>query len=348
MNSKPKVSVLCLTYNQKLYIRDALDSILGQKTDFDIEVLINDDGSNDGTTDIIKMYKSRNPGKIRLVLHKENLYSQGIRNMIIRFLLPKVRGEYIALCEGDDYWTDPLKLQKQVDFLEKNKQYSVCFHPVKVIFQDGKSSPGIFPEYIPQDKFTIENLLSSNFIQTNSVVYRKQKYDKLPTSMMPGDWYLHVFHAMHGKIGFINEIMSVYRRHDKGIWWTNGSTESIIKSQGPGHLELFKEFLNLTSGNEKYEKIVLGSGAAMLQQIVSMSNNEEGNLELVKEYPELSLQSVRNVNTLQLEMETKEKSLNKEINRVNSELQLIYRSRTWKLISVLHSFKSKVKSLLSR
>ena len=122
------VSICCITYNQASYIRDALEGFVNQKTDFAYEVLIHDDASTDGTADIIREYADRYPDLIFPILQTENQYSKGLTNVSGTFNFPRARGKYIAMCEGDDYWTDDRKLQKQVDYLEANPGCSLCFH----------------------------------------------------------------------------------------------------------------------------------------------------------------------------------------------------------------------------
>lgn len=125
----PLVSISCITYNHAPYIRECLDGFMMQKCDFDFEVLIHDDASTDGSQEIIKEYQERFPNVINPILQTENQWSRGVRGMNAKFNYPRANGKYIALCEGDDYWTDPLKLQKQVDFLEENKDFGlVCTH----------------------------------------------------------------------------------------------------------------------------------------------------------------------------------------------------------------------------
>ena len=124
---KIKVSVVCLAYNHASYIRDALEGFLSQVTGFPFEVIVHDDASTDGTAGIIRDYSERFPDIIRPVFQKENQYSKGIP--IARdFIFPMVRGDYVALCEGDDYWTDPLKLRKQVEALENHPDADICTH----------------------------------------------------------------------------------------------------------------------------------------------------------------------------------------------------------------------------
>ena len=145
-NVRPTVSICCITYNHAPYIRSALDGFLMQETDFAYEILIHDDASTDGTADIIREYTARYPDIIKPILREENQYSKGISNISI-FNFPRARGEFIAMCEGDDYWTDPHKLRKQVDFLRAHPDCSLCFHSSKIISVDGSMAEGMMRPY---------------------------------------------------------------------------------------------------------------------------------------------------------------------------------------------------------
>lgn len=240
MNKKEKqkkimVSSCVTTYNQKEYIRQCLDSILMQKTNFKFEVLIHDDCSTDGTTEIIKEYEQKYPDIIKPIYQKENQFSKG-KSITKTNIFPKVKGKYVALCEGDDYWTDPYKLQKQVDFMEQNSDYSICFHNVKVIFENNSKSPTIFPDEAVKSRiknFSFESLLKCNFIQTNSVMYRwdsvENIVDKFSDNILPGDWYLHLIFARQGNIHFMEDVMSVYRVNDGGIWGGKSDDFKILR-----------------------------------------------------------------------------------------------------------------------
>ena len=140
-----KVSIICLAYNHEKYIRSALQGFVDQITDFCYEVLINDDASTDKTADIIREYEKKYPDIIKPVYQKENQHSQGIR-IISTYLLPKAQGEYLAYCEGDDFWTDPYKLQKQYDILEKHKECSLCIHRVDCLNEDDTPNERTIPE----------------------------------------------------------------------------------------------------------------------------------------------------------------------------------------------------------
>lgn len=218
-----KVTIICLTFNHANFIRQALDGFVMQKANFPFEVLIHDDASTDGTADIIREYEEKFPDIIKPICQKENQFSRIGLQLLTQYIFPRVQGEYVAMCEGDDYWTDPLKLQKQVDFLDAHPDFTICFHPVKVLWEDQPEREEIFPASSSQKTFTAEDLIKGNFIQTNSVLYRwvfpeKESLDIWPDNILPGDWFLHLIHAKHGKIGMLDDVMAVYRRHPGGIW----------------------------------------------------------------------------------------------------------------------------------
>lgn len=278
MSKKPKVSILTITYNHDKFIREALDSLLAQKTDFDFEVIVADDCSTDRTQDIIREYSRAYPGIFKPILRQKNIGA--VANSIDT--LQAATGEYIALCEGDDYWTDPDKLQKQANFLDKHSEYALCFHPVKVVFEDDSKKKFIYPEVNKNSNFTLDGLLRSNYIQTNSVMYRKQKYDKIPSNILPLDWFLHLYNAQFGKIGFINQIMSAYRRHPGGLWWdSDKDIDKIWRAYGIPHLNLYLEILKLYGKNPEHKQIIYGHIEEMLNNFIGTDKKDDGEL-LVK------------------------------------------------------------------
>ena len=221
MTENIKLSIVCITYNHEHFIRDCLEGFVMQKTNFPFEILVNDDASTDKTADIIREYEAKYPHLFRCVYQIQNAK----KSPWIDILFPMIRGKYVALCEGDDYWTDPLKLQKQVDFLESHPDFSVCFHPVRVHWEDNSKPDSVFPEEkgrFYKTELTLADLSDHNFIQTNSVVYRwrfhKDSLELIPKNIAPMDWFLHLLHAQTGKIAFLPDIMGVYRRHQSGIW----------------------------------------------------------------------------------------------------------------------------------
>ena len=180
----PLVSVSVVTYNHEKYISECLDGILMQKTDFPFEILLGEDESTDGTRDICIEYAKQYPDKIKLYLHSRdnNIKINGIPTGRFNFLynLTHAKGKYIALCEGDDYWTDPLKLQKQVDFLEGNPDFAICFHNALVLWDDKSQPPKYFCAKNQKQTSTIEDVIEKWFIHTASMVFRKEYITPLP------------------------------------------------------------------------------------------------------------------------------------------------------------------------
>jgi len=188
-----------------------------QETNFSFEVIVHDDASTDGTTDIIKEYASKYPLIIRPIYEEKNQFS--INNHIIQRKMESAsRGKYIAWCEGDDFWIDPKKLQKQVDFLEANPQYALCHH--NMFYEKNGIRTLRIDDDIPQTQ-TIVELAYHNYIQTATVVFRKPAYKIVPDSMINKRTLAH-FKIMRvceqGDVYYMNEPMSVYRLHDGGIF----------------------------------------------------------------------------------------------------------------------------------
>lgn len=212
----PLVSVCCTTYNQETYIRDAIEGFLMQRTTFPIEIIIHDDASTDNTANIVRDYAGRFPQLIFPIFQKENQYSKGIKPAAA-YSWPKAKGKYIALCEGDDYWTDELKLQKQVDFLEANETVSFCFHNAQIHFCDkGLIKP--FNSKLKGGFYTTNSLLWKGWIiPTASLVFRKEC---LPAPI-PGwfhavtsaDYSLELLLSVKGHFYYLNDFMSVYRKN---------------------------------------------------------------------------------------------------------------------------------------
>ncbi len=217
---KYELTVVTTTYNQENYIRECIDSILSQKTSFKFLLIVSNDNSTDNTKLILKGYQEKYPNKIKIINRDKNL---GPMDNFIS-TLNEVHTKYVALCDGDDYWTDNTKLQQQYDFLEKNKDYNICFHQTKIVFEDESESDLLHPINI-KSTLLLDDLIKENFIPANTVVYRwKYKKDNslindFPKNIVPGDYYLHLIHANNSKIGYINKTMSVYRRQKHGMWY---------------------------------------------------------------------------------------------------------------------------------
>jgi len=219
--TKPLVSICSITYNHAAFIRQCLDGFIMQKTNFPIEVLIHDDASTDGTADIIREYEKKYPDIIKPIYQTENKYSKGI-SISRTYNFPRIKGKYVAMCEGDDYWTDEYKLQKQVDFMEANEDFSICFHPVRVYSEEEKKFIENYTVPVVPEITDIKELAKWNYINTLSVVYRynKQVFDDLNNfpKLPVGDYLLHMLFAKYGKIKKLSDTMAVYRLHQGGTW----------------------------------------------------------------------------------------------------------------------------------
>ena len=235
--SQPLVSVIVATYQHARFIAQCLDGILMQKTSFPFEVVLGEDESHDGTREICIDYARKHPDRIRLFLRSRSL-STYVENGVTRRLngawcRRSARGRYIAMCEGDDYWTSADKLQKQVDFLEAHPECSMCFHNVLVVDDTGKEPPRPAYNFNMRSSYSVLDLLPHNFIHTPSVVYRRSA---LPPSMpdwfrlMPmGDWPTWLLLGQNGRIGYLQDTMGVYRMHAGGIWSQMSRSQLVEK-----------------------------------------------------------------------------------------------------------------------
>ena len=241
--TEPLVSICCITYNHENYIRDAIEGSLIQDTTFPVEILINDDASTDKTAEVIMQYEDKYPDIIFPIYQKENQKSRGVRpNPTFNF--PRASGKYIALCEGDDYWTDPYKLQKQVNFLEKTPEYSMCFHNAIVKYMNEKRPDKLFSN-LDEREYKGEEILREWTIPTASVVFKKEHLDyKLQTNknFIYGDIVLFLQMAEKGKIWCIDEVMSVYRIHNEGMIKKNRNSISNRLAFIKHHEEIKKNF----------------------------------------------------------------------------------------------------------
>ena len=217
----PMVSVFCNTYNQESYIRHCLDSLLAQKTNFEFELLITDDASTDGTSEIVRMYAEKYPQVIVAVLHEENQYSKG-KNQNIDFLFPRARGKYIAFCEGDDFWIDDHKLQNQFDAMEKTPSASWCVHSSVNVKADTEEHISILARY---DSDTILHFPETDqYIQLAATASFFVKYDiykmyaTAPVCNVSchGDFRMSRFFSLCGDTIYLAKPMSAYRVLAKG------------------------------------------------------------------------------------------------------------------------------------
>lgn len=210
------VSICCITYNQEKFIRQALDGFLMQKTNFKYEIIIHDDASTDNTANIIREYEKKYPDIIKPIYQTENQYSKGKKPTLITY--KAAQGKYIALCEGDDYWIDENKLQLQVDYMEKNKECSFCFHDALILnIKNNKKEKWKWynKKYLKKDgNYNAGELDLLGFIPTASYMYRKKYIENMPEwfkKCIVGDRPLKLIVSSYGYAHYINRAMSVYR-----------------------------------------------------------------------------------------------------------------------------------------
>lgn len=224
--TKPIATVLVITYNHEPFIDQAIQSVLNQEGDFDYEILISDDCSTDGTRAIVEEYAKRYPKRIRLLLSAQNLND----NRVLTRGFDVAQGSYVALLDGDDYWTSTTKLQEQVTFLETHPHCSMCFHNV-VRLREDRSQPPAYSNPPNQKRFSgILDILDGDFIPTCSAMLRTELIRNLPewyTRASAGDWALFVLAAEHGPIGYIDRVMGVYRIHARGEWSGLSDVEQV-------------------------------------------------------------------------------------------------------------------------
>ena len=258
MDNDIKISIICNAYNHARYIRDTLDGFVMQKTDFKFEILIHDDASTDETADIIREYEAKYPDIIKPIYQKENQYSKDVWITDV-FQLRRSKGKYIALCEGDDYWTDPDKLQKQYDALESHPDIDICVHASTLINASDGSVNGTVDHGSEMIIIPVEKVIEGggSFVSTNSILVRREILTERRkfVDVCPLDYTYQISGSLKGGMLYLPDNMSVYRVSVPGSW-----TEQSGKN-----LKAYLKFLNeLTAGlkqldqdtDKKYHKII--------------------------------------------------------------------------------------------
>lgn len=217
--NKIMVSVICNAYNHEKYIEDALKGFVMQKTDFKYEVLVHDDASTDATADIIRRYERLYPELIKPIYQKENQYSQGVK-IGKTFQFPRVKGKYIAICEGDDYWTSPYKLQKQVDALEEHPEIDICVH--KASHMKKGTEICVVPNTNVEEIFSAEKVIAigGGGVCTATIMYRSCINDCIPRfrKKMAFDYTLQIHGSLRGGMYYIPENMACYNLETESSW----------------------------------------------------------------------------------------------------------------------------------
>lgn len=219
MRSTPTVSICCTAHDHEAFIRASLEGFLAQRTDFRFEVIVHDDASTDGTAAIIREFEERAPEIIRPIYQTENQFTKE-RGRVTRIVLEAARGEFIALCEGDDFWTDPHKLQRQVDVLRANPGCAGCFHRTGMIDAQGILLPKVFGDHGDRRVLsTVDTFSGFAPFHTSSFVFRRSALrmnDWFP-GVVSGDMALFSIVSASGDLYGIPEVMSMYRKHAAGV-----------------------------------------------------------------------------------------------------------------------------------
>lgn len=251
------VSIHCNAFNHAKYIRKTFEGIVAQKTNFLFEVLVHDDASTDGTTEIIREYEAKYPHIFKPIYQTENQYSKGIRISYI-YNFPRAKGKYLAYCEGDDYWCDENKLQKQFDAMEQHPECSMSTHTVRVISEDGENTLGLMPktpfegDVITQEDFLKRELLEGYAVQPSCFFIRtdllKQFVKEAPLYckyMTVGDFPIILYMMTRGKVYFIPDTMSCYRFGGEGSFRQRRKKDAFLE---------YRHLFSLIYGADEYNK----------------------------------------------------------------------------------------------
>ncbi|QEL18377.1 glycosyltransferase family 2 protein [Limnoglobus roseus] len=214
----PRLSVLIITYNQEKYIEQTVRSVLVQQTDFLFEIVIGEDCSTDGTRDVLRKLDAEFPGRLRLLFRDKNLGL--VPNVIDTY--NSCRGDYLATLGGDDYWTDPQKLAKQVAVLDADPGCSICFHPVRIVDAEGRPSGGVYPKDVSHTTGKAE-IANTCYVPAVSTLLRKSGLPQLPSwfaRLTIDDWPLYFLYAEFGHFVYLDDVMADYRCHAGG-WWSS-------------------------------------------------------------------------------------------------------------------------------
>lgn len=257
--SIPLVSVVITSYNHGKYIQKAIDGCLMQQTSFPYEIIIHDDASTDNTTQIIQRYADQYPEVIIPILQKENQYSKGVK-ITPTILVPRAKGKYIAFCEGDDYWTDPLKLEKQISVMEADPSISLCFTATKWVYVDGSKKEKIVRYAKENHRFSSREVImkGGGFTDLVSTVVRKNIFDHV------NDWYfltpagdaaLYLLSIMEGTPYYHDEVTAIYHRGVENSWTTNIHKKNLYEKNVLEKLIVMKDAFDRYSGYRFHDDI---------------------------------------------------------------------------------------------
>jgi hypothetical protein len=275
---RPKVSVLVAAYNSAAYIEQALDGILMQRRCFPMEIVVHDDASTDSTPEILRRYRSQLGDELRVIRQSVNQYSRGVR--ILPLMAQHASGEYLAICDADDYWRDADKLSTQVDILDAEPTLAITFCNVQVIYEDGvtpthaaysgeKRKQGQIPVFtVPQCVTSIDALAKGNYIHTPGVVFRNTfepaAFNHL-SQVTIGDWPMFMLVARTGDIRFVNELWATYRVHSGGVFSSVERTDRLCKAIGQ-----YRPMLESGMYDEQVRRILMSKCAKLISELLAI------------------------------------------------------------------------------
>lgn len=298
MNSpEVKVSIIMLAYNIGKYVETAIKGVVRQKTDYRIQLVIAEDCSTDNTLDICIRYKNLYPDIITLIKHEKNAGLQ--RNFMDAH--QHCIGEYIAICDGDDYWISQYKLQRMTDFMDVHPDFAICFHRVINYYEeDGSKSLSNGGQ---KQICNITDLAQSNFITNSSSLFRRNYYQEVPewfAQISLCDYAMHMLNAQHGKIFYFKQPMAVYRKHSNGIW-SERATEKKIN--GALHVRelLLEHFKDLEESYKGLRHAYLNIALTLIRYYRSTNNEKmvsETEKRILHYFPEWDVEDLRTRITL--------------------------------------------------
>ena len=257
--SVPEVSFICHTFNHLDYLKDALNGFLMQETSVRFEIIVHDDASTDGTTDIIKSYSKRYPNIIKPILQTENQWDKGI--LPGRFSFPAAKGRYIAVCEGDDYWLDPTKIQKQYEHAERKPDTVMFYHHAVVVDDDRRY---ISNNVASEKGYDAASLATGPFVPTLTRFWRNKPLEWMTRKDLPigGDLVTTSYLSRYGGAGFTPGILpAVYRRHEGGVW---SMKAELAKERITVDICMFLAGRHCEEGREELEKFFLKRAASRI------------------------------------------------------------------------------------
>lgn len=288
--SKPLVSIKCLVYNHEPYLRQCLDGFVMQKTNFPFEAIVHDDASTDHSADIIREYAEKYPDIIKPIYETENQWSKH-DGSLKHIMNDACSGKYIALCEGDDFWIDPQKLQRQVNILEAHPSYTMCYNRTKH-YSDKKG------KYIGENRSYNKNQIASpndiilkggEFVPTCSIIYRKDIESNMPvfyTQCYIGDYPLQILSALKGEVFYIDKIMSVYRMDNQNSWTSKAQiidkhlTEELILQKKT----VFNMLVGFACKTESFRNILMQRAYYTLSSSINRRTNRTTKKAIYKVY----------------------------------------------------------------